>query len=319
MDDMASFLDGVDGWKESKPGSKFFYLNEGYYILGEVISKVSGMSYYDFLKKEILNPLEMKRTFLSKEDVERDGDYALPYLLKDEGKLTRSVVPWGSGAAGGIMSNVLDLSNYLTMYLGRGEFSGRKIISEEMIEKMESQYAKPPISIFPDNGYGYGLFTTNEFFGEKLVRHDGSVSVYTSGIAYLPRKGIGISILCNGSGYPCSALVMYALTLLLGKDPEKDLAPIRRERLLHKLEGTYKAYKNTVSAEIKRNGDFLMLSGEDIDSHILAPSEECEKGETASFFTLERTARMEVEFRLNEHGVEMIFERYKYRKTEPAH
>ncbi|MEM2615448.1 MAG: serine hydrolase domain-containing protein, partial [Thermoplasmatales archaeon] len=48
-DDMASFLNEASGWRESPPGSKFFYLNEGYFLLGELISKVSGKSYGEYV------------------------------------------------------------------------------------------------------------------------------------------------------------------------------------------------------------------------------------------------------------------------------
>lgn len=317
VEDMASFLDEVEDWKEASPGSRYFYLNEGYFLLGEVISRVSGEPYYEYVKEKILEPLKMNRTFLLKEQVERDGDCSTPYIVED-GKATPSVVPWGSGAAGGLMSNVVDLSNFVLMFLNRGEFSGRRIIGEDMIRRMETPYSKPPMSIFPDAGYGYGLFVTNEFFGEKLVRHDGSVAVYTSGMAFLPEKGIGISLLCNGEGYSPSILAMHALSVMLGKDPEKDFAPIRRENLLKRLEGTYKAYKGTISAEIKRNGDFLMISGEDIGSFVLVPEKEPDGRQdegVATFFTLSATAKMLVEFRFDKRGVEMIFERYKYRKV----
>ncbi len=315
VEDMASFLDGAEKWKEAEPGSKYFYLNEGYYILGEIISRVSGVSYFQFLKENILNPLRMNRTFVSKEDVESGGNYSLPYVV-EKGRITRSVVPWGSGAAGGIFSNVLDLSSYISMYLNKGQFLGKRIIGEDMIRKMETPYGKPPASIFPDAGYGYGLFLTDNFFGERLVRHDGSISVYTSGMAFLPEKGIGISLLCNGSGYSPSYLTMYALSLFLGKDPEKELAPVRRERTLKKLAGSYRAYKGTISARVKREGDFLLLSGEDIGSYILVPDDVQPDEHYANFFTLNGTAKMGVEFRFRESGIEMIFERYKYRKVE---
>jgi len=313
VEDMDCFMDDVEDWKEAKPGSKFFYLNEGYYLLGEIVSRVSGSSYYDYLRENILDPLNMKRTFLSKEQVEGDGNFATPYVVSED-KVTPSVVPWGSGAAGGIMSNVIDLSNYVMMYLNKGELDGKRIVSKETIERMETSYSKPPRSIFQNMGYGYGLFVTDDFYGQKLVRHDGSVSVYLSGMAFLPEKGIGISLLCNGEGYSPLVMTVYALSLMLGKDPEKELAPVKRENLLKRLEGTYRAYKGTIAAEIKRKGDFLMLSGEDIGSTILVPEKEWESCEGATFYTLSGTAKMEVEFRFNKYGTEMIYERYRYRK-----
>ncbi len=314
LDDLVSFMDEVDDWVVTTPGKRFFYLNEGYHLIGEVISKASGVHYSKFIKDEIFSPLEMNRTFFTKEDVERDGDFATPYLIKD-GRAEQSVIPWGSGAAGGIMSNVLDLSNYIEMYLGRGEFRRRKVVDKNIIEKMETIYSKPPVSLFPDYGYGYGLFVTNDFFGHKLVRHDGSVGVYTSSLAFLPKENMGISILSNAEGYNLILCGLYGLQTMIGRDP-KEFTPIKREALLLKLQGSYSSYKGTVTAQVKRNGDFLILSGEDIgDNHILVP--ESEDDEKATFYTLRNSAKLEVEFSFDKDkkNVEMIFERYRYRKS----
>lgn len=314
IDDLISFMDEVDDWVVTQPGKRFFYLNEGYHLIGEVISKTSGVHYTKFIKNEIFTPLEMNRTFFSKEEVERDGNFATPYLIK-EGRAEASVIPWGSGAAGGIMSNVLDLSNYLEMYIERGEFRGKKVVSKDIIEKMETIYSKPPVSLFPDYGYGYGLFVTNDFFGQRLVRHDGSVGVYTSSVAFLPKQNLGVSILSNAEGYNLILCGLYGLLTMIGKDP-RDFAPIKRETLLQKLVGNYSSYKGTVSAQVKRNGDFLILSGEDIGENIvLVPEKENEN--RATFYTLRNTARLEVEFSFDRDrkAVEMIFERYRYRKS----
>ncbi|MEM0128462.1 MAG: serine hydrolase [Thermoplasmatales archaeon] len=314
-DDMSSFLDDVKDWMVASPGSKYFYLNEGYFLLGEIISKVSGKPYAEYVRENILKPLHMNRTFFTRSEVENDGDFATPYTF-DGGKAIPSVIPWQSQpAAGGIMSNVQDLSNYLIMYVNKGEFEGERILREETIEKMWHSYSRPPRSIFPDIGYGYGFFTTKQFFSKKLVYHGGSVSVYTSAIAFIPDEGIGISILANAEGYDPVLLCLYGLSILLDKDPEDSLLPLRIENALTRLEGTYKTYKGLLSARVSKNGDFLMLSGEDIGDHILVPTGSIESDRNHfTFFTLSGGARMEVEFRLSGPDIEMIFERYRYKK-----
>jgi CubicO group peptidase (beta-lactamase class C family) len=312
-DDMISFFDQVDEWKFTDPGKRFFYLNEGYSLLGEVISRVSKTNYSKFIKEEILLPLEMGRTFFSKEEVENDKDWATPYLIKD-GKAVPSVIPWGSGPAGGLMSNIIDLSHYVRMYMNRGEYEGEKVISKDIIEQMETPYSKPPVSLFPDAAYGYGLFIARDFYGQKLVRHDGSVGVYTSSMAYLPESKVGALVLCNSEGYNLTLFSLYGLISILGKDPE-EFTPIKRENLLARLEGNYSSYKDTVSAQVKRNGDFLILSGEDIGENIvLIPEKINEDNKYATFYTLRNTAKLVVEFSLEQHRVEMIFERYRYKK-----
>jgi CubicO group peptidase (beta-lactamase class C family) len=313
-DDMVTFFDQVDEWRLTDPGKRYFYFNEGYNLLGEIISRVSQRDYVKFIKEEILKPLEMNRSFFSKEELENDKDYAMPYLIKD-GKPVLSVIPWGAGAAGGLMSNIIDLSHYITMYLSRGEYNGKRIIGKDIVRQMETPYSKPPLNLLPNSGYGYGLFISPDFYGEKLVRHDGSVGVYTSSMAYLPESKLGILALCNSEGYNLSLFSLYGLISMLGKNPE-DFAPIKREKLLSRLEGDYYSYKDTVSAQLKKNGDFLILSGEDIGENIvLVPESIADNGERhITFYTLRSTAKLIVEFNLGQHDVEMIFERYRYKK-----
>lgn len=47
-----------------KPGSKFNYSNTGYFVLASVVEKVSGISFSDFVKENIFDPLEMENSFV---------------------------------------------------------------------------------------------------------------------------------------------------------------------------------------------------------------------------------------------------------------
>ena len=91
---------------------------------------------------------------------------------------------------------------------------------------------------------------------------------------------------------------------------------IKLDNLLKRLEGKYAAYKNTVLAEIRKVGSFLTLSGDDIGENIILVPE-TQDSDTATFYSLSGTAKMLIEFRFNKYGVEMIYERYKYRKAGP--
>jgi len=68
-EDILDFIQDYEDWIEAKPGEKFFYLNEGYVLLGLIISKVSNMSYEEFVEKEIFEPLDMKRSIFCDERV----------------------------------------------------------------------------------------------------------------------------------------------------------------------------------------------------------------------------------------------------------
>jgi CubicO group peptidase (beta-lactamase class C family) len=314
LGDMESFVNDVDDWAESKPGEKLYYLNEGYVLLGEIISKVSGRHWMKFVTDEILVPLRMKRTFLEKTEIGSDNDVALPYLIRGA-KVTPIPIPYGSGAAGGIVSNAADLSNYVIMLINGGEFDGKRIIGKETLAKMEETYGKWPAEYYGGDSYGYGLQVIPDFHGHKVVGHGGSVEVYTAEMKYARDMKAGVILLANGTGYSMGRLAMSAISLLAGRDPE-EIRGVRLENLLKKLEGQYKAYKETIFAEVKVNGSFLMLSGEDIGKDIVLIPDGEEKG-LAHFYTLNAGARMDVTFRFNQYGVEMLYERYRYRRAGP--
>ncbi|MDG6899572.1 MAG: serine hydrolase [Nitrososphaerota archaeon] len=315
LDDMSSFLDDVDDWVVSKPGTRLHYLNEGFLLLGEIVSKVSGRHWFDYLRTEVLAPLAMKRTFLAKTDVSADIDVATPYAIRGA-KLTPTPVPYGSGAAGGIMSCAADLSRYVVMLIDGGEFEGKKVVSGDILSKMETPYAKWPVENYGGDSYGYGMMIIPDFRGHKVVRHGGSVDVYTSDMEYVRDIRSGVVLLSNGTGYSMGLLGMSAVSLLAGGNPE-ELRAVKLEKLLKKVEGQYGAYKGTLVAEVKKVGSFLILSGEDIgDDIVLVP--DGEEGEEARFFTLEGAARVEVIFRFDQHGVELFFERYRYRRAGPT-
>jgi CubicO group peptidase (beta-lactamase class C family) len=312
FNDVQSFLDDVDDWVEAKPGEKFFYLNEGYDLLGDIISGVTGRPYTQFVTEEILRPLRMNRTYFGKDDVEKDEDRATPYVIKDE-KASPSVVPYGSEAAGGLVSNVIDLSNYVRMFIDGGEFEGRRLIGRGALKMLETAYVKSPRAMYPGQGYGYGLEIIPDFYGHKIIRHGGSVEVFTASFAYSREGGYGAVAMANGSGYSMDRLALYGMAFVMSRDPE-ELPVIKLDRLLKRLEGNYAAYKGTVVAKVRRNGSFLMLSGEDIGENIVLVPEN-EDSNRATFLTLSGTAKMTVEFRFNKYDVEMIFERYKCRMT----
>jgi len=314
LEDMQSFMSDVDDWAEAAPGKKLLYLNEGFVLLGDVITKVTGRPWFDYAKEEILKPLSMTRTFLERADISRDADVAIPYLIRGA-KVTPTAIPYGDGSAGGIKSNAVDLSSYVKMYLNWGEFEGKRIIDKNTLAKMETPYGKWPVEYYGGDSYGYGLQIIPNFHGHKVVGHGGSVDCYTAQMDYIRDLKSGVVLLANGTGYSMGRLAMIAQSLLAGVDPD-ELTAVKLETLLKKLEGQYKAYKDTIFAEVKVNGSFLILSGEDIGKDIVLVPEGEEDG-VARFFTLDAGARMEVNFRFNKYGIELMYERYRYRRAGP--
>jgi len=309
-EDIVTFMRGSEDWAVAKPGETFFYLNEGYVILGKIISKVSGMSYEEFVKKYILEPLSMKRTYFSREDVEKDPNVATPYVYKDN-KLSRGEFPYGISADGGILSNVLDLSNYVLMYLNEGIFNDTEILSRELIREMFKPRIRLRYEIFGEESYGYGLSIYPRFPIGTLIGHSGSVLVYTAYMGFVPKKKLGVVILANASGYPLSQIGMYALMALAAKNPE-DLPFIKFERTLKKLEGIYKSYKSTIAFKVRFEGGFIILESRRKYSGyptILVP--EIVEDNVVRCYTIQYGRKIPAEFIMRSDRIELIYERYK--------
>lgn len=315
--DLLTFMADAQDWTLARPGERWFYLNEGYALLGYIIEKCSAIPYQEYVHKHVLVPLGMERSFFSKVEVEKDPDAATPYIITREGERKPSAYPYGGiSSDGALISSVLDLSKYVAMYLRWGEHGGVRLLSQDSVETMETpQIALPHQGLFGEGSYSYGLSITPDFLGHKLISHGGSVLVATAYIGFIPKQGVGIALLANGSGYSLSQLGMYGLTIFLEKDPE-ELPFVQMERALTELVGTYETYKGTMKAQVKRMGDFLTIEIRDRYNDLVLPLvPEAIEGEIRTFYTLRTGIRLPVEFRVREMQIDLIFERYRLQRT----
>ena len=329
-EDMLGFMDQAGDWAHARPGERWFYLNEGFVLLGAIVAKVSGLPYAQYLRQHILEPLGMKRTFLARADVAADPDAAVPSFSDREGVYHAADYAYGKiTAEGGLISSVEDMSRYIQMYVNDGVApSGARLVGAASIAEMEKpRIATPPeyyAALSGDGGvagcernpvqYGYGLRTAP--MGEhQVIGHGGSVFVATAEMAYIPEERAGAMVLTNASGYPCSQVAQYALAAALGEDPEQ-LPFVVAERRLDALEGRYETYKGTTSVVIKRRGSFLVADNQDPQTPVttvLIPERLDDDG--GLFWTLSGIYRLPVEFVRDGDDVEVVQERYKYRRV----
>ncbi|MGQ9506703.1 MAG: serine hydrolase [Candidatus Bathycorpusculaceae bacterium] len=314
-EDILTFMREADHWALAKPGERWFYLNEGYVILGYIIEKIFNMSYEEYVKKKILEPLQMNRSFFKKEDVEADLDVATPYIITRDGECKKSVYPYGISADGGLISNMLDLARYITMFLNRGTYNGNTLVHPNFIEEMEKPRIKLPLQIFGGESYGYGLSITPNFLGSKLVSHGGSVLVYTAYMGYMPEKKMGIALMANGSGYPLSQIGLYGLALMLNENPE-NLPFIKMEGVYDALTGLYETYKGTMKAQVVSKGGILQLEIKDKYTDMIIPLiPENIEGTVKKFYALQSGGKLPVEFMVEGERVDLIYERYRLKKV----
>lgn len=322
VEDMLTFVNGAGDWAHSRPGERWFYLNEGYAILGGVVEKVSGMPFADYVAQNILAPLGMGRSFFGRERLKAEQDAAVPYVVTPEGKRLAREYSYGQlAAAGGLISSVSDMARYLSMLLAGGSGPAGEIVSRKSLQAMMAPAVPtPPEDVLtgePVSHYCWGL-AVSDFFGRRLYGHGGSVGVATASLVFLPDEGLGAVALANGSGYPVSLFTSFALASLLGEDPWQHPA-LHCERVLTELAGVYEMYRGTVQVRVTRQGDFLGLQFKDRISDVTVPLVPLDlNSEPCRFTTLAGGRRLPAEFHRKAGAVELIYERAKYRRTGRA-
>ncbi len=331
VEDMLTFMEESENWVETAPGERWFYLNEGYVLLGGIIERISGETYEDYINENILQPLEMERTCFDKSSVESEADAATPYLIRGGERSPKDYLYGSISSDGGIISSVDDMASYLKLFICGDE----NIVSDSSLkEMMKSRISTPARRLYErsESGtknsvieakydhaetpryYGYGLGINPNFMGYTRIGHGGSVLVSTAQMDFIPEKDLGIVLLSNGSGYPLSNLSRYTLALLLDENPEK-LAFRVGEKRLEQLTGVYRAYKNNMQIDVSRQGDTLILEpSTSPDQRIfLVPNKIGEDEIICS--ALQGGRRLPVEFYLREDGIELLYGRYKLRKN----
>lgn len=193
---------------EFSPGTKMRYSNSGYYLLGAIIERHSGISYADFIAKNIFEPLGMKDTAL--EGSERSGKKLIPgYVGRDKIDRAKPLSATQPYAAGSIVSTVDDLA------IWDAAIAEGKLLKPESWKKLFT-----PINTPTGNAskIARGWFTT-DVRGRDARWHSGGIDGFLSNGIRLPGEKLYVAILAN-TGSPRvdpTALSKHLVAFILGK------------------------------------------------------------------------------------------------------
>lgn len=203
------------GFRES-----FGYQNLMFMAAGEVIAKVSGMSWDDFVKSRILVPLGMNRTTSQFEEFVSDFNMAKPCINKQE--ITMLSYD-NSGATAALNSSVNDMGKWMNFWLSKGIVNGDTLLSEKSIKRIYELHTPLNTSSFDQEhgihfkGYGLGWFLM-DYDGRKVMHHGGGLPGYISKVAIVPEEKLGIIVLTNDMSSASSMLSYAAIDWATGKD-----------------------------------------------------------------------------------------------------
>ena len=175
-----------------EPGEKFSYSNSGPLILGLIIEKISGMSYDEYVKKNITEPAGMENTDCY--------DMALPIsnvalgytkrnLMMQELKEWHNylfVTPTKGGPAGGGFTTAIDLLNF-DIALRNNKLLNKKYFDILTTGKVEAR---------PGKQYAY-LFEDEQLENERIIGHSGGSLGVNNTFQMFMKSGYTIIILSN--------------------------------------------------------------------------------------------------------------------------
>ncbi len=268
---------------EFPPGTKFNYNNTGYVMLGAIIEKVSGLSYADFIKKNIFDPLGMTHSvYGSHTDLipNRASGYGRDESGWKNAQYLSLTLPY---AAGSLMSSVDDLA------LWDAAVSSGKLLSKASWDRAFTPYK---LASGESTGYGYG-WGVETYEGHKMIRHSGGIPGYVSEVLRAPDDRVYVAMLTNSTAPPVNTgfLATKIAAIAIGK-PYREPASVKLDaKILDSYTGVYRIDDTTTRA-VMREGDRVFVQRSDRPKTEIFAANETEFFIKDSFqrFTFEKDA-----------------------------
>ncbi len=219
--------------------SKFDYDNLLYIVAGEVVSRVSGKPYDDYIEENFFKPLGMNRSFLSIPKIKADAnriDGHAPVNGKLE--LTGDTFTQIATPAGGIFASINDMSTWVQAQLNGGKY-GENLENSLFSSKVHNEMWTPQTILRTGKGpynthfsaYGLGWFLS-DVNGYFQVTHTGGLNGIVSQVTLLPELDLGIIVLTNQqSGAAFSAITNSIKDAYFGIKGEDRIEQYNERRL----------------------------------------------------------------------------------------
>ena len=210
----------------------YAYSNLMFAVAGELLAKVSGMPWEDFVREKIQKRVGMTYSNTRCSLVAKETNVAWPHArVEGQVKPIKPYLPDNVNPAGGINSCAEDMAKWMLVLLNKGKLpDGNQLISEKVMEAITSM--ETPIPIYkpaPElaaaamnfSGYGLGV-RLRDFRRYKVVTHTGGLAGYVSQVWLMPEIGLGITILTNQEADEAYQSLTYAIADHYLKAPAVD-------------------------------------------------------------------------------------------------
>jgi len=170
------------------PGSRWEYSNYGFLLLGVVIERVSGKSYYDYVRENVYGPAGMTSTGSLAED-ESVPARSIGYASMGGNGLhpNTDTLPYRGTSAGGGYSTVEDLQRFANA------LTSHKLLNAEYTELLTTGKVETPRG----GKYAFGFFDDGADVGARHFGHGGGAPGMNGDLQIYPQSGYVIAVLSN--------------------------------------------------------------------------------------------------------------------------
>jgi D-alanyl-D-alanine carboxypeptidase len=252
------------------PGEKWEYCNVGYFTLAEIIRKVTGKPWAEYLGERLFMPLEMNatRTTTMTDLVQNRAN---GYVWRN-GKLQNAEVYFALRPSGAFLSTVLDLAKWdAVLYTDR-------VLKQSVREQMWT-----PVKLNDGKSHPYGFgWELDAVGGHKVVRHGGSLPGFRAALLRFVDDKLTVAVLTNGdNANPGSIALGVAALYIPGLIRERTVAKVD-PKVFEAYVGQYQPDPSSSVLTVIREGDKLMAQmGSGSEKRELLPENE------SNFFTKE--------------------------------
>lgn len=230
------------------PGEKWEYCNVGYFSLAEIIRKVSGKAWGDYLNEVLFKPLGMNATRPTSM-TELIPNRANGYGWRD-GKYSNAAIYFALRPSGAFLSTVLDLAKWdAALYTDRFL---KQATREEMWSEVKLNSGKTYTY-----GFGWNLDTVG---GHKLRHHGGSLPGFRAELARFIDDRLSVIVLANSNNADPENIAIDVAEFYIPNLIQTPTAVKVDPKIFDAYVGEFRPQEpNAATAYITREGDKLMI------------------------------------------------------------
>lgn len=225
-----------------EPGTSYRYSNSGYFLLGMIIEKITGKSWEENVREEILDPLNMDHTGFDFNGL-KDPKKARGYQFFNEER-SQADICWDSTvsyAAGSIYSDTKDMLKW-----------AKAVTSKSILSAQSWKEA------FTVNRHGYGFgWEIDSIAGNKVLGHNGGIPGFSSEMLIIPSKDLQMIILSNVHENTIVTPLSKILAAIILKTPYKGYKPrkliMEEPKKLAHYTGHYRLDKGHIATVMLKN------------------------------------------------------------------